>query len=844
MGRSPPASLLGAGGQIGVTIPMEFCKTIIRRPGYRLLVWVELFIKFVFVSTLHAAEKPVVPTYRIDRYELSGQSLLPDPVVQISMANAIGPRVGLAEIRRAMVQLQQAYKDHGYTGVSLVLPSQPLTNGVVVVQVVDAHDTSTTHTKSQPTLNAWKVPRYDVRHFVVTGNTALSPETLDSILAPVAGSAVDLAQLEAALLRLRAAYRERGYPHVGVTLPQQLLHDGTVSIQVNEGPSSQVVQRDVPQQLPATRPATIPKAPVFEVRRFDIEGNTLLRLEVAQSYLTNALGTNVTLTKIQSALGELQMAYRERGYATVSVGLPQQQLINGVVRVQVTEGVLTDIRVTGNRHFSSNNVVHSLPSLRTNIILNSRVFQRELDTANQNPDRQIYPTISPGPDPGTTALELRVKDRLPLHGRLDVDNYATQQTPGWRINTSVQYNNLWQEEHQVGFAYGFSPQQYKQPHPEPDLLLNRPLISYFSSYYRIPLGSLDSVEELLHAPSSTFGYNEATRQFVLPPAGTRPELIFYGSAAPSDTGIQYGPERVVTQTPLLTIKSQDTGQNLTWNDVLGGQFSRPWSPSDRWKVGISAGVDWKRYAQESYNTNNFTIITVVTNAQGSETIVTRVPSPQPARFNQLTYVPLNAGGNFSLVDRYGTLSGTLGVAGNFSGEDASFEALAYSRTARADYTKATLSLSRDQKLPGDWSLWIRGSGQGSPRPLISNEQFSLGGINSVRGYFEGQAFGDSGWFSSAELRTSYWSTRLPLPGAEIPTWIRGSVFLDAGEVFLMDRALPDNSDHSLLWGTGLGVSANLGQRAFLRLALGWPLADIGTVHVGEPHAYFMLEGQF
>ena len=55
---------------------------------------------------------------------------------------------------------------------------------------------------------------------------------------------------------------------------------------------------------------------------------------------------------------------------------------------------------------------YSRTFLDTNILLNTEWFQPELDLANANPDRQIYPVISPGLDPGTSDLTLKVKDRL------------------------------------------------------------------------------------------------------------------------------------------------------------------------------------------------------------------------------------------------------------------------------------------------------------------------------------------------------------------------------------------------------------------------------------------------
>jgi len=776
--------------------------------------------------------------------------------LQAALAGATGDAVSIPAIRAGMVRVRQALRDLGYRQAAVTLPRQPLTGGMVVLEVaLGVPETGATPPMTpSDTLPDWKPPTYDIRHFVVRGNTVLSPEALDDLLSPAAGPAVSLEQVEAVLRRVQQAYREKGYSGAVAVLPQQLLTDGTVSIVIREGPSPVARTAESPQEVTPSAPPAPPSGPKFEVRRYDVAGNTLLPPEVLDSYLTNAIGPEVSFSQIQKALGELQLGYRERGWATASVGLPQQQLTNGVVRVQVTEGVLTDLRVTGNRHFSSNNVLQSLPSLKTNMLVNSRVFQRELDIANQNRDRQIYPTLGPGPDLGTSSLELRVKDRLPLHGRGDVDNYNTPRTPRWRINTSLQYNNLWQEEHQIGFSYGFSPQQYKEPRPEPDLLLNRPLISFFSAYYRLPLGNPESVQQQINT-SGTFGYSEATRQFVLPPAALRPELIFYGSAAPLDTGVQYGPERIITQTPLLTIVSQDTGQNLTWADDLGSQYSHPWVFSDTKRAGISAGVDWKRFAQESFNTNNFIITTVVTNSQGSQTIVTRVSSPQPTRSSQLTYVPLNAGGNFSFADSMGTLSGTLGLNFNFAGDTEQFRRVAGAVRAKPGYVKGVVSLTREQKLPGEWSLLVRGSGQGASGPLIGNEQFSVGGVNSVRGYFEGDIFGDSGWFASAEIRTPYWDTALPVWAGDVPAWLRGSVFIDSGQAFLVDRGESGIAVGQLLWGAGFGVSLNINQHVYMRFALAWPFTttetaplspSVSTVNTtaGNPRAYFTLEGQF
>jgi hemolysin activation/secretion protein len=63
------------------------------------------------------------------------------------------------------------------------------------------------------------------------------------------------------------------------------------------------------------------------------------------------------------------------------------------------------------------------------------------------------------------------------------------------------------------------------------------------------------------------------------------------------------------------------------------------------------------------------------------------------------------------------------------------------------------SLSREQILPAQWSVFGRIDGQLASGPLINNEQYAAGGADSVRGYTEAERLGDNGVHGTFELRT-------------------------------------------------------------------------------------------
>src|ERR1017187_3436736 len=90
----------------------------------------------------------------------------------------------------------------------------------------------------------------------------------------------------------------------------------------------------------STATASTNTGPAIEVKGYELLGNTLLPPAITDPILQKHTGAAVTFDSIRQGLAGLQMAYRERGYVTVAVGLPQQQLTNGIVKVQVTEGRL------------------------------------------------------------------------------------------------------------------------------------------------------------------------------------------------------------------------------------------------------------------------------------------------------------------------------------------------------------------------------------------------------------------------------------------------------------------------------------------------------------------------
>lgn len=630
------------------------------------------------------------------------------------------------------------------------------------------------------------------------------------------------------------------------------------------------------------------KPPGFRVDKYVVLGNSILSPETIGRIFTNvpaAFGTNVTVVGIRSVLTDLQMAYRAHGYATVSVALPQQKLTNATVKVQVTEGRLASINVIGNRYCSSNDVMRALPDLRTNLLLNTLVFQRELDNANLSRDRQIYPVIGPGLEPGTSDLTLKVKDQMPLHSRLEVNNMSTPGTPDMRVNFNAQYDNLWDLEHQVGLQYTFTPEKLKGEENYSTTPFDDPLVANYSAYYRLPLGGYRSVQDEVDSNPGSFGYNEVTHQFNLPPATGRPELTVYASRATSDTGVQLGPKNFLTDTTAtnqgvvfnpVSIVTNSAGDNITLNEDVGLRFSIPLPSIRKIATTFSFGADFKRYKQTSYDTNqNFGITEFVQQGQIIQVPFNAFQAIHPL-FNELNYFPFNAELSGSIPDRFGTtffhVTANFNVLPVFSEESGqisktnitttstgtqtnvtthpkinyghSFSGVAYTTNASPYYVSLQFGADRLQTIYKDWKLKIHADGQWASTPLISNEQFGMGGVAGVRGYANGEAYGDTGWRVMLDSQAPLLEIGMVgNEGHEATCWVRGSVFTDYGETYLIDPPAGVNG-RQRFWGTGFGITVNAGDHFDARLTVACPLITSQQTPAGDIHYYFGVGIQF
>ena len=116
------------------------------------------------------------------------------------------------------------------------------------------------------------IPKFEIVHFDVSGNSLLDPAAIERILSPFTGKEKNFGDIQLALEALQQAYVTAGYGAVQVRLPEQDMEQGTVRFLVIEGKIKNILVKgntfhdegNIRASVPALQVGNAPKAAQIE----------------------------------------------------------------------------------------------------------------------------------------------------------------------------------------------------------------------------------------------------------------------------------------------------------------------------------------------------------------------------------------------------------------------------------------------------------------------------------------------------------------------------------------------------------------------------------------------------
>lgn len=195
----------------------------------------------------------------------------------------------------------------------------------------------------------------------------------------------------------------------------------------------------------------------------------------------------------------------------------------------------------------------------------------------------------------------------------------------------------------------------------------------------------------------------------------------------------------------------------------------------------------------------------------------------------VTYYPVSLNYSATWAGKKRTTSLNAGVnlgIREAGGDSSEFNNKRYNADDGFAYFRA--DLSHLEKFKGGFEAFVKAQGQIASGPLINNEQFSGGGLSTVRGYLESTALGDNGIFGTLELRSPSLINSTEENGNE---W-RFYIFAEGGQLTLNDP-LPGQETEYTLASVGAGSRFRLFNHFNGSVDAGVPLIKQSVTDVGE-----------
>ena len=509
-----------------------------------------------------------------------------------------------------------------------------------------------------------------------------------------------------------------------------------------EPPQSLPPPEDLLQPLP---PAIAPgqealpgnATQTITVKRFEVVGSTVFSPERLAQVLAPFTQKPISVAELFQARSAVTQLYIDQGYITSGAYIPPQRLQGGVVTIQVVEGGLEAINVTGTRRLNPN-YVRSRIAVNTSQPLNRNRLLESLQLLQLNPLIQnLSAELSAGSRPGANVLEVQITEAKSFNIQTAFDNGRVPSVGSFRRRLQLNEANLLGQGD--GLSLGYT---------------NTDGSNAFDASYVLPLNPRNGTLSLSYGTSSS-------------------DII----------------ERAFD---FLDIESASRYYELTLRQPVAQ------TPTQEFAFGLTAS---RRESNISSLLDTFGVAPSELSPGADEEGRTRISALQ---FFQ-EWTSRNSREVLAARSQFSLGIGALDATINSDPPDSRF----FAWQGQAQWVRL---------LAPDTLLLIRSNVQLADRALVPIEQFSLGGLESVRGYRQDLLLSDNGAFASAEVR-------LPiLRVSQLDTVLQLTPFVDVGTTWNSSgRSAPDPNT---LASVGLGLRLSQSDRFTARLDWGIPLIDV------------------
>ncbi len=160
---------------------------------------------------------------------------------------------------------------------------------------------------------------------------------------------------------------------------------------------------------------------------------------IADSHLS-AHADGFTVGRLQEVADEVTKYYREHGLILAQAFVPVQAVDNGVVRIQVLEGLLGQVLTEGNEMYRADVLTLPFRSLLGQPVT-KEAMETALLTVSDLPGQSSFGVFQPGVQVGTADMVVKVQEEDRIALNLRADNHGISETGQNRYLGQLEFNN-------------------------------------------------------------------------------------------------------------------------------------------------------------------------------------------------------------------------------------------------------------------------------------------------------------------------------------------------------------------------------------------------------------------
>lgn len=156
----------------------------------------------------------------------------------------------------------------------------------------------------------------------------------------------------------------------------------------------------------------------------------------------------ITIEQLDAIALAVTEYYRENGFILATAFVPEQEVTDGIIRLNVLEGRLGDVAVSNEQIFSSDTIKAAFKH-EVGEPVTEEGIEGALRRINDLPGVRVRGSFSPGDNVGETRLTLGVLDEKAWSSTVLMDNHGSDTTGETRLYANTEWHNLFNKGHRL-----------------------------------------------------------------------------------------------------------------------------------------------------------------------------------------------------------------------------------------------------------------------------------------------------------------------------------------------------------------------------------------------------------